>query len=127
MAKAISVDLRERAWEAVSEGLSGHQAAARFKVSPSSVIRWMARLKTDGDIAPQPQGGDRKSGRIDAEAAFLLGMVKATPDITLAERQAQLKGRGVSVSISTLWRFLDRRAITVTKRQRTLPSPNGPM
>lgn len=52
MAKAISVDLRERACEAVSEGLSRHQAAARFKVSPSSVIRWMARLKTNGDIAP---------------------------------------------------------------------------
>jgi hypothetical protein len=30
----------------------------------------MARLKTDGDIAPQPQGGDRKSGRIEAEAGF---------------------------------------------------------
>ena len=127
MAKAISVDLRERACEAVSEGLSRHRAAARFKVSPSSVIRWMARLKTDGDIAPQPQGGDRKSGRIEAEAGFILGLVEATPDITLAELQAQLKGREVSVSISTIWRFFDRRKITFKKRQRTRPSNNGPM
>lgn len=89
----------------------------------------MARLKTDGDIAPQPQGGDRKSGRIEieAEAAFILDVVEATPDITLAELQAQLKGRGVSVSISTIWRFFDRRAITFKKRQRTLPRTTGPM
>ena len=127
MAKAISVDLRERACEAVSEGLSRHQAAARFKVSPSSVTRWMARLKTDGGIAPQPQGGDRKSGRIEAEAGFILGVVEAAPDSTLAELQVQLKGGGVSVSISTIWRFFDRRAITFKKRQRTRPSNNGPM
>ena len=127
MAKAISVDLRERACEAVSEGLSRHQAAERFKVSPSSVIRWMARLKTDGDLAPQPQGGDRKSGQIEAEAGFILGVVDATPDITRAELQAELKGRGVSGSISTIWRFFDRRAITFKKRQRTLPSTTGPM
>jgi len=30
-------------------------------------------------------GGDRKSGRIEAEAAFLLGEVAKTPDITLVE------------------------------------------
>lgn len=127
MAKALSVDLWERACEAVSEGLSRHQAAARFKVSPSSVIRWMTRLKTDGDRAPQPHGGDRKSGRIAAEAAFILGLVDATPDITLAELRAQLKRRGISVSISTIWRFFDRRKITFKKRQRTLPSKTGPM
>ena len=36
MAKPISVDLRERVCEAVSEGLSRHRAAARFKVSASA-------------------------------------------------------------------------------------------
>jgi transposase len=127
MAKAISIDLRERACEAVSEGLSCHQAAARFKVSPSSVIRWMARRKAMGGIAPQRQGGDRKSARIEAEAAFILGLVEATPDITLEELQTQLKGRGVSVAISTIWRFFDRRQITFKKRQRTRRSRNGPM
>lgn len=127
MAKAISIDLRERACEAVSEGLSCHQSAARFKVSASSVIRWMARRRTTGDIAPQRQGGDRKSARIEAEAAFLLGLVEATPDVTLEELQAHLAGRGVSVAISTIWRFFDRRQITFKKRQRTRRSRNGPM
>ena len=127
MAKAISTDLGERACAAVSEGLSRHQAAARFKVSPSSVIRWMDRQKTTGDIAPHPQGGDRKSARIEAEAAFILGLVEATPDITLEELQAHLADRGVSVAISTIWRFFDRRQITLKKRQHTRRSRNGPM
>jgi transposase len=54
-------------------------------------------------------------------------LVEATPDITLAELQAQLKEREVSVSISTIWRFFDRRAITFNRRQRPLPSKNRPM
>ena len=112
---------------AVSEGLSRHQAAARFKVSPSSVIRWMDRQKTTGDIAPHPQGGDRKSARIEAEAAFILGLVEATPDITLEELQAHLADRGVNVAISTIWRFFNRRQITFKKRQHTRRSRNGPM
>jgi hypothetical protein len=33
------------------------------------------------------QGGDRKSGRIEAEAGFLLDEVAETPDITLVELQ----------------------------------------
>jgi len=127
MAKAISIDLRKRACEAVSEGAPCHQSAARYKVSPSSVIRWMARLKTAGDLAPQRQGGDRKSGRIEAEAAFILGLVAATPDITLEELQGQLAGRGVSVAISSIWRFFDRRQITFKKRPRTRLSRNGAM
>jgi transposase len=40
MARAISVDLRQRVCAAIAEGLSRHQAAARFKVSASSAIRW---------------------------------------------------------------------------------------
>lgn len=126
MAKAISVDLRQRACVAVAEGLSRHQAAERFKVSASSVIRWMARLNTDGDIAPQPQGGDRRSGRIEAEAAFILGLVEATPDITLEELQARLQDRGLSVAISTVWRFFNRRQITYKKSQRMLPNRSAP-
>jgi transposase len=127
MAKAISVDLRERACEAVLEGLSRHQAAERFKVSPASVIRWMTRLKTDGSVTPRPQGGDRKTGRIEAEAAFLLDLVRAYPDTTLEEFQAHLEARSLSVSVSTIWRFFDRRQITLKKRRRMLPSRSEPM
>ena len=40
MAKALSIDLRERVLKAVDGGLSCRQAAERFRVSASSAIRW---------------------------------------------------------------------------------------
>jgi transposase len=125
MAKAISVDLRERVCAAVSEGLSRHQAAARFKVSASSAIRWQARLQVSGSVAPGRVGGDRKSDRIEAEADFILAKIAARPDVTLAELQTKLKDRGLSVGIGSLWRFFNRRQITFKKGQRTLPNSSA--
>jgi transposase len=124
MAKSISVDLRERVCEAISEGLSRHQAAARFKVSASSAIRWQAQKQTSGTVAPARVGGDRRSARIEAEAAFILAQIEARPDITLMELQTKLKDRGLSVGIGSLWRFFDRRQITFKKRQR-MPRNNS--
>ncbi len=125
MAKSLSVDLRRRVVDAIEHGLSCRQAAARFGVSASSVIRWLDRLKKQGDVVAKRQGGDRKSGRIEAEAAFLLGEVAETPDITLAELQEKLNVRGISVGTGTLWRFFDRRRITFKKRRRMPPSRNA--
>ena len=126
MAKPISVDLRERVCEAVSEGLSRHRAAARFKVSASSAIRWQARLQASGSVAPANVGGDRRSNRIEAEADFILAEITTRPDITLAELQAKLKDRGLSVGIGSIWRCFNRRQISFKKRQRTPPNNSGP-
>jgi transposase len=121
--RAISVDLRRRACDLVVEqGLSCREAARHFKVGVSSVIRWCAQLRRTGDLSPQKRGGDRLSGRIEAEAAFILERVSAQRDITLKELQAELAGRGVRVSIGALWRFFARRQITLKKRQSMPPS-----
>jgi transposase len=93
-------------------------------VSAASAIRWFDRLRKQGDVAPKRQGGDRKSGRIEAEADFLLGEVARTPDITLVELQEKLQARGVSVGVGTLWRFFDRRRITL-KKSRRMPLSNN--
>jgi len=122
MAKALSVDLRERVIAAVASGVSGRQAALRFEVSASSVSRWRGKLTREGEIAPRRQGGDRRSGRIEAHAEAILKTVDATPDITLAELQAMLKDAGVSAGIGTIWRFFARRKITLKKRLRTPPN-----
>jgi transposase len=119
MARAISVDLRRRVCAAISEGLSRREAAIRFSVSPSSAIRWQAQMQASGDIAPLLNGGDRKSGRIEAEAEFILQQVEEHCDITLAELQEKLRERGTRVGIGTLWRFFDRRRMTYKKRRRT--------
>ena len=81
--RAISVDLRRRACETVVvEGLSCREAARRFKVGVSSVIRWCAQLRQTGEVTPQKRGGDRLSGRIEAEADFIVDRVAAKRDIT---------------------------------------------
>jgi transposase len=72
MAQALSLDLRRRVVDAIKRGLSCRQAAERFGVSASSAIRWYGRLKEQGNVAAQKQGGDRRSGRIEAEAGFIL-------------------------------------------------------
>jgi transposase len=125
MAKALSVDLRERVIAAIEAGVSGRQAALRFEVSPSSVSRWRGKLTQEGEIAPRRQGGDRRSGRIEAHAERILKAVDAAPDITLAELQTMLKDAGVSAGIGTIWRFFARRKITLKKRQRTPPNSDG--
>ena len=124
MAKALSVDLRQRVVAAIDGGLSCRQAAERFGVSAASAIRWRGRLKEAGSIAARQQGGDRKSQRIEAHSQLILDAVTAKPDITLAELRDLLKRRGISAGIASLWRFFQRRKITLKKRQRTPPS-NG--
>jgi transposase len=122
MARALSLDLRKRVVEAVARGMSCHQAAARFGVSASSAVRWAAQVRSGGSLVPMKQGGDRRSQRIEAEAAFILSAVAEQPDMTLAELQEKLKERGKSAGIGTLWRFFQRRRITLKKRLHTPPS-----
>jgi transposase len=78
-----------------------------------------------GRTAPYPRGGDRRSGRIEGAAEFLLATVEETPDITLAELQALLKERDLSVGTGTVWRFFDRHQISFKKnraRRRARPT-----
>jgi transposase len=109
---------------AIDGGLSCRQAAEHFGVSAASAIRWRGRLKEAGDIVPKRQGGDRRSQRIETHSQLILDAVTVKTDITLAELQELLKRRGISAGIASLWRFFQRRKITLKKRQRTPPS-NG--
>jgi len=118
MAKALSFDLRRRVIAAIESGMSCRQAAERFGVSASSAIRWHALERKTGDARPKPQGGDRRSARIEAHAALILSAVDKAPDITLAELQHALAERGIGAGIGTLWRFFKRRRITLKKRLR---------
>src|SRR5215218_3610686 len=100
MARALSVDLRRRVVAAIEEGASCRQAAARFGVSASSAIRWHALARTFGDPTPRRQGGDRRSGRIEAHAPLILGAITRQPDITLADLRSELAGSGIAVSVA---------------------------
>ena len=113
----LSLDLRKRVISAVTEDrMSCRAAARRFGVSFASAIRWMASLRERGDYAPLRMGGDQRSGRVEAHADYLLGLIWREPDLTLAEICDRLKRvRGEKVSPSMIWRFFDRHDITLKK------------
>jgi transposase len=126
MSMALSLDLRNRVLVAVEQGLTHREAGERFGVSAASVSRWRSRVREQGDARPKALGGDRRSGRIEAQADLILGLVEGTPDITLEEMRTVLAEKGVPVGLATLWRFFDRRKITLKKRPPTQRSRAAP-
>jgi transposase len=119
MVKALSVDLRTRVLAAVSAGASHRAAGARFGVSAASVSRWRALEREKGDLRPGALGGDRRSGRIEAQAPLNLTLLAETPDVTVEELRAALGERGHAFGYGTLQRFFARHRITRKKRPRT--------
>jgi transposase len=122
MANALSMDLRERVLAAVASGVSGRQAGERFGVSPSSVSRWRARLRQQGDARPKAQGGNRKSYRIDAHKTAIVSLLEEAPDLTIEELRGRLGENGIVVGYGGVRRFLQRHGITRKKRPPTRPS-----
>ena len=57
MARAYSLDLRERVVAAVAAGESCRAVAATFKVSVASVVKWSQRYRATGSAAAYKVGG----------------------------------------------------------------------
>ena len=118
MTKPLSKDLRHRVVSAVEEGMSRRGAAERFGVAASTAIRWVGQWRRTGSVEPRPQGGDKRSQRIEAHADEILALVDETPDMTLAEIAEHLQRKqGLRVAQSTVWRFFARRGITLKKNR----------
>ena len=127
MTRSLSSDLRGRVIEAISEGLSTREAARRFKVGISTSGRWYRRYRETGETVARKQGQPSRS-KLDAHEGFILGLIEATPDITLTEIGERLSQEcGVRAVPSTVWMFLDKRGITYKRRQRMPASSNGRM
>lgn len=126
MGAARSVDLRERVVAEVSAGTSRRQAAARFRVSPSSAIRWTALERETGGVAPRPRGG-RSRSPLEPHAGWLLGLVSREPDLTLAELERRIAAEiGLAITERSIRRFFDRHRITLKKsRARGRAGPSG--
>lgn len=116
MARALSEDLRTRLIAAVEGGMSRRAAAERFGVAAASAVRWVRAWRNTGSARARAQGGDKRSHRIEAFRDVILGAIDAQVDITLVELSDLLRREhGASFAASTVWRFLDRHAITVKK------------
>lgn len=125
MSHSFSTDLRGRVIAVISEGLSTRKAAARFGVGVSTAGTWYRRYRDDGETSARKQGQPAGS-KLDAHEAFILGLVEDKPDISLGEiAEKLLAERGVSVVLSTVWVFFNKRGITYKKRRRTRASNNA--
>lgn len=95
-------------------------AAARFGVSAASVTHWLALRRDQEDVRPSPLGGDRRSERIEAVAALVLGLLEEKHDATTEEVRHALGTRGHRFGYTTLHRFFQRHRITRKKGPVTL-------
>ncbi len=127
MTRPYSIDLRERVLGDLLAGDPIRAIAGRFDVSPSFVSKLGTRYRERGSVAPDKQGGDRRSEPIEARRVWLLDSTAARPDRTLDEIRRELLERGLDVSLMTVWRFFERHALSYKKRRLTPASGSGPM
>lgn len=113
-------EIRNRVLAAVEEeGMSRRAAAARFKVSDASAVRWV-QASRQGRRAPFSQGGDRRS-KLPAHRAWLLALIEAEPDLTLAAIGDRLQNaHGVSADAGMLSRFFGKCGISFKKKRSRL-------
>ena len=116
MARAYSMDLRERVVAAVErEGLSRHEAAARFGVAPSSAIKWVRRFRATGSVAPGQIGGHKPRVLRGPHRAWLLE--RTARDFTLRGLVAELAERGVKVDYRQVWEFVHAEGLSFKKKR----------
>lgn len=115
MGKYYSLDLRERAVSAYLSGETCRSVGARFQIAPSTVVKWTARLKRQGDLRPGKVGGHRKRV-LEPHRDFILARIEDTPHLTL-DRLADLLGqRGVTISAVAVWSFLKAEGLSFKKK-----------
>ena len=116
MARAYSLDLRDRVVAAVENGTPCRAVANTFGISPASVVKWSQRFRVSGSAAAKPMGGKRPFALAD-ERDWLLGRIAEKPDITLRALVGELAERGIKVSLYAVWHFLDKEDISFKKKR----------
>jgi hypothetical protein len=123
MARAYSLDLRERVVAAVADGLSRRAVADRFGVSVvASVVKWSQRLRATGSVAAKPMGG-RRPYALEGERDWLLARVGEAPDLTLRALAAELAARGIleplrGVAPADPGRSPSRKSVRASEQER---------
>ena len=119
--KPYPLELRQRIVEAVDQQLSTiEEIAGVFQVHSSYVYKLLRQRRETKDLAPLPHGGGASAKLESEERSVLIALVTEQPDATLAElREGIRKRKRVSISVSTVWRWLEALALTRKK------SPGG--
>jgi transposase len=117
-------DLRERVLAA--REMTARQAAARFAVSVSYVVKARQRLRRTGSMSPRPQRPPVARKLVPYHAA-LRARVDDVPDATLAEHREWLaETHGVVAGLTTIWKTLETLKLTRKKSPSGQPSKPVP-
>src|SRR6476660_8864501 len=81
MARAYSLDLRERVVGAVAAGQTCRSVAKTFMVSVASVVKWSQRQRAVGSPAALKMGGHRPY-LVARERDWVLARIAEKPDLT---------------------------------------------
>jgi len=129
MARAFSLDLRERVVAAVEKGgMSRRRAATQFGVGISTVIAWVRRFRETGSVAPGKMGGHKPKAIAGEHRVWLLQRAKER-DFTLRGLVVELAERGLKVDYRSVWNFVHAEKLSFKKkppRQRTRSSRRRP-
>jgi transposase len=81
---SYSIDLRKKVIEVYQEEKNQSKVARRFKISLSTVKRYL-KLADEGDLSPRI-GGKGRPGKLDAEGyALIKATIQNNPTVTLGE------------------------------------------
>ena len=119
MTRPLSNDLRQRVIDAVEGGMSRRAAAKRYGIGEATAIRWVARWRKSGSVAPNKRGSKLPRSPLAACHDELIALVAEHPDMTLDQIVAYVRDHfGIVTSDSSVDRFFARNNITYKKRQR---------
>ena len=125
MTRPYSMALRERVFRAVEdEGLSRHQAAARFGIAVSTAVHWVRRFRETGSAAPGKMGGNRPKKIVGERHIWLVDRCRSG-EFTLKGLVGELADRGLKVDYRTVCSFVHAEGLSFKKerdRKRTGPS-----
>lgn len=111
--QTYSQDLRDRVLAAGT--LTARQAAERFGVSASYVVKARRRLALTGAVTPRPQKPCVARKLVHLHG-LLLERVAEAPDATLAEHREWLAAaHGVVAGLTTIWKTFKQLKLTLKK------------
>lgn len=120
---AYSKDLRLRVLEAVDRGHPRREIAELFKVSYSTIKRWVNKSREGEDLEPRHSTGrKRRILATSEEKRALWKQLEENDDATL-ERHCELweQKTGVAVSIATMSRAIREKLGWTYKKSRWAP------
>ena len=99
--------------EAYDKGVSVKEPAECFSVNSCSIYRLLKRRNETGSYEPQTYLRGKKPKLSDTDQQNILALMKKQPDITCLEIIETLN---LSVSIDTVWRFLQKQGYRRKKK-----------